>query len=207
MWDRVDMAKWKKVLAVGVLIIAVACIGGMMLKNQKREPVKVTLKHDGEDMQLKLETEVKSEESEEKAEQKIMVDVKGKVNTPGVYELKEGQRVKDAIEMAGGILDKADVSGVNLAAKLIDAQVVYIPEKGEKIPNTLLEYKSSGKININTAGKEALVQLPGIGEVIAKDIIDYRDKHKGFDSIDEITNVPRIGEKTFEKIKDLIEVR
>ncbi|MBU1023822.1 helix-hairpin-helix domain-containing protein, partial [bacterium] len=125
-------------------------------------------------------------------------------------------RVKDAIGLAGGTVMDADTSILNLAEILKDGQKLYIPLKDEKVEfplisedenlKTLKAVKSGIKfpININTATEMELESLPGVGEVRAKDIIEYRNRNGGFKSKSEIMNVKGIGDGTYEKIKDLI---
>ncbi len=134
----------------------------------------------------------------------IYVDIDGAVNKPGVYELHDGGRVNDAINMAGGLLDNAYTKNLNKAKKLIDGEKIYIISEEEALIEEELN-ESSKLINLNTASINDLMSLPGIGEVYAQRIIDYRTEKK-FEQIDEIKNISGIGEKTFDKIKDLITV-
>lgn len=132
----------------------------------------------------------------------IFVDIDGAVNCPGVYELDAGCRVNDAIVMAGGLTDKAYTKNLNKARLLVDGEKIYVLNNDEiKEEN----YGNNKLININTASKEVLKTIPGIGDAYAQRIIDYRDK-KSFDSIEEIKKIDGIGEKTFEKMKELITV-
>lgn len=142
----------------------------------------------------------------------LVVDVRGEVLRPGVYELRQGSRVEDAIEAAGGFTLKAVRTDINLAALLSDGQQILVPsQSSERIigdPNlgsdagpTLSEL-----VNINTATPEELESLPGIGPVLAQSIIDYRSENGDFLTIEEIMNVPGIGTVTFEAIQDLITV-
>ncbi|MCG0275551.1 MAG: helix-hairpin-helix domain-containing protein [Thermosediminibacteraceae bacterium] len=133
---------------------------------------------------------------------KIVVHVAGAVKNPGVYELDEGCRVIDAIEAAGGQLPEADIAGINLAKKLHDEEKLYVPKLGESPANS----SPDGRININSAGLEELDKLPGIGPSLAQRIIDYRNQHGPFKSIEELKNVSGIGEKRFEEIKNLVKV-
>lgn len=206
MIDNMDKEKWIRLIAGTIIIIGIACVGSILLSNITVEPVEMKLKtgDKGDTVKAELTAEIKPDQRQEK--KKVIVDIKGQVKNPGVYELEDGQRIADAINLAGGVSDKADVSGVNRAAKVQDGQVIYIPEKGEIISNTLSEPKSNGKININTAGKEELMKLPGVGETIAQAIIDYREQHNAFQSLDELMNVTGIGEVKFDKLKDLIEI-
>lgn len=139
----------------------------------------------------------------------IMIHISGEVYKPGLIELKQGDRVKDAVDLAGGLKKDADLDRINLAKKVEDEEKIYIPKVGEEVGMELPLYTNeskSNKININLCSLEELVNLPGIGEVIGKRIIEYR-KSNPFKSIEEIKNVSGIGDKKFEGIKDLITVK
>lgn len=142
----------------------------------------------------------------------IMVHISGQVYNPGIVELEVGDRLIDAVKLAGGLKKDADIDRINLAKKLVDEEKIYIPKIGEEIANDIaveanLSYKEeSGKININTCSKEELIALPGIGEAIATKIIEYRSTVP-FKSIEDIKNVSGIGDKKFEAIKELIIVK
>lgn len=138
----------------------------------------------------------------------IKVYVAGAVKAPDVYELNEGSIVKDALEKAGGPLGSADLVAINLARKINDGEEVVVPYKQSSSGASIdsVATPSNGKININTATKSQLVNLPGIGDVKAQAIIDYRTKNGNFKRIEDIVNVSGIGEKTFESLKDLITV-
>ncbi len=142
----------------------------------------------------------------------VYVDVKGAVVRPGVYELKSGMRVKDALEMAGGVSSEAEVNFVNLAELLVDEMVIYVPKVGEEItePNKTLtgsSKKSDDLISINKATIEELQTLPGIGPSKAAAIIEYREQKGGFATIDELLSITGIGPKTLEKFRDKITVK
>ncbi|MEZ0536146.1 helix-hairpin-helix domain-containing protein [Caldicellulosiruptoraceae bacterium PP1] len=141
--------------------------------------------------------------------QKIYVYVTGNVKKPGVYILKNGDRVFTALELAGGTLKDSDLTKINMAQKLVDEQKIYVPKINEKIDenNVIVDNNienDNGKININTASKSDFEKLPGIGPAIAQKIIDYREKVGRFKSIDDIKNVSGIGEKKYDAIKDYI---
>lgn len=141
---------------------------------------------------------------------KVKIDMAGEVIKPGVYELKNGDRVIDALVVAGGLGAKADREWVeknlNQAEKLVDGQKIYIPKVGEeiKIDNKVLGTSESKIIRLNTATIEDLDKLTGIGPAIANRIIDYREKNGGFKDINELKLVSGIGDKLFEKIKNEI---
>lgn len=140
----------------------------------------------------------------------INVYVTGAVKNPDVYALPLNSIVKDAIRAAGGATNEADLDRINLAAKLVDQEQVYVPHKGEAAPpvpaNGVAAASTSNKININTASAEELDKLPGIGPSLAKAIIDHRTKNGAFEQIEEINDVKGIGDALFEKIKDQITV-
>lgn len=155
----------------------------------------------------------------------IIVHITGAVKKNGIVKLKEGARIYDAIEMAGGSTDDADLSKINLAYVLEDGQKVYIPKIGEinqenaeeeyitfeygNNKNIIQDYNKGGneKVNINTANQTELETLPGIGTATAEKIIDYRNKNGKFSSIEDIQNVKGIGNAKYENIKESICVK
>ena len=154
------------------------------------------------------ETNNKDERAENRHDEKIFVDVKGAVKHPGVFETTKDKRVKDLIEEAGGLLDDADTSTLNLSQKVKDQMVIYVLKYGEK-PKQISDSSSSSNtdvININTANKEQLMKISGVGKTKAEAIISYREKNGDFKKKEDITKVRGIGKATFEKIKDKIEV-
>jgi competence protein ComEA len=148
---------------------------------------------------------------EKKEPKKIKIDICGAVKKPGVIILAEGDRVIDAINRAGGLTDKADVLRINRSKYVNDGEKIIIPEIGEKIDIGVSSDSDiigiDKKININTATKEQLTKLDGIGESISERIIKYRQKNNGFKSIEDIKNVSGIGSNKFEQIKDSIKVK
>ena len=138
----------------------------------------------------------------------LVVDVSGAVPRPGVYELPEGSRVRDAVQAAGGFLAEADKSQVNLAAPLEDGQKVEIPYSvGQEPVDEGGEFDAPPElVDINTADALALESLPGVGPTLAENIITYRDENGPFLRIEDIMNVAGIGESIFEQIQDLITV-
>ena len=151
----------------------------------------------------------KDEKAEDKHDEKIFVDVKGAVKHPGVFETTKDKRVKDLIEEAGGFLDDADTSTLNLSQKVKDQMVIYVLKHGEKLKQISDGSTSSSNgdvININTANKEQLMKISGVGKTKAEAIIAHREKNGDFKKKEDITKVRGIGKATFEKIKDKIEV-
>ena len=202
--------------------IIVVCVGlGLavgaffLLKPGPEIPVKDT----SPQTELESSVKVKSkeeipkdiEETTEVVEQDLItVDVKGAVKSPGIYNLPLGSRVHDAVQKAGGMTENADGKTLNLAQKVSDESLVYVPSKEETdiqetSPNTTSS-KESKKVNINKASLEELKQVKGLGEKRAQDIIDYRESKGTFKSVDDLKKVSGIGAKTIEKLKDYVTV-
>ncbi len=156
---------------------------------------------------------------------KIIIYITGEIQKEGVYELKENSRVLDAIEIAGGLKENANIEDINLAQILEDESKIYIPNKNDEnikndnqnnidniSKNTTETIKKDGtiikseKININTASQTELETLPGIGPSTALKIVNYRKEKGKFKNIEDIKNVSGIGESKFSKIKDLIKI-
>lgn len=159
------------------------------------------------------EKEIKKEEKEESPEQDLItVDVKGAVKSPGIYDLPVGSRVHDAVQKAGGLTDEADSKSLNLAQKISDEALVYVPTKGEEAASqqaasgTTPSTSKEKKVNLNKASLEELKQVKGLGGKRAQDIIDHREANGKFKSVDELKKVSGIGAKTIEKLKDYVTV-
>ncbi|MCY7951429.1 helix-hairpin-helix domain-containing protein [Bacillus inaquosorum] len=175
---------------------------------KNKEPVKQAVSTETENAEVKQEA-VKDESNET-----IVIDIKGAVQHPGVYEMRTGDRVSQAIEKAGGASEQADEMQVNLAELLQDGTVVYIPKEGEE---TAVQQGAGGAdqsdgrkgalVNINTATLEELQGISGVGPSKAEAIIAYREENGRFQTIEDITKVSGIGEKSFEKIKSSITVK
>lgn len=162
---------------------------------------------------------------------KITIYITGEVKKPGTIEIENDKRLADAIDLLGGLTSKADLESINLAIRLKDEMHYTIPEKGSKNKNMVndeninnnqdneddnqyntnnnqgnqnIKDSSEDKININLATTEELDSLPGIGEITAQKIIDYREENKKFEVVEEVKNVKGIGDKKYGDIKDLI---
>lgn len=131
--------------------------------------------------------------------EKIVVDVIGEVNYPGLYELPVGSRVADAVQSAGGLNNRGDRSKINFAQKLYDGMQVVVPGQGEDEPIT-----QSGVVSLNSASKDELMSLPGIGPVLAEKIIQYRVAQGGFSHIDQLLEIDDIGEQLVNNIRDRV---
>lgn len=176
--------------------------------------------------------EKKNDKLKEKQEELLKVDIKGEVVSPGIYELKQSSRIIDVINLAGGLTEDADTSVINLSKKITDEMVIIVYSKSQvedfakikelekqiqekcakneiySIENNACIMISSneptGPININTATKEELMSLQGIGDAKANDIIRYREENGNFNSIEDIKNISGIGENLFASIKENI---
>lgn len=214
---------WKYVLVLILVLIIFVVIEGFTEKDNK----------------ISTDSVKKLSKVEEKANdiKTLFVDIKGAVNAPGVYELDEGKRVIDAINLAGGFTDKADTININLSKKLTDEMFIVIYTKQEiynykknnetsnikcasfecicpdvnndacikkdtKIKDSKKELNN--KISINSASKEELMTLNGIGESKADAIINYRNENGLFKTIEDLKNVSGVGNSVFEKIKNNI---
>ena len=188
--------------------------------------------------EIKKDSEIVIKKKEKTSSSEILfkVDIKGQVNNPGIYSLKEGSRVIDVIEASGGLTENANTTVINLSKKIEDEMVIIIYSneevnnfsKTKEIEKQVIENcikkdetslqndacinisneesnTNNKTININSATQEELMTLPGIGESKAKDIITYRSE-KPFKSIEDIKNVPGIGESLFAKIKENITI-
>ena len=207
-------------ISVFIIIAIISTITYFVLKEPKKRETKPKVTF------VKKKEEVKEEITEYK------VDIKGEVNSPGIYSLKVDSRVIDVINLAGGLTDNADTSVLNLSKKIEDEMVIIVYSreqvkdfaKTKEIEEQVLikcevyeelingacikkeENKEiNTKVNINTATKEELMTLPGIGEAKAKDIIAYREK-EAFTTIEDIKKVSGIGDSLFAKIKENITI-
>ena len=213
--ENLELKVNKKIIyssLISILLISAIIYNFLYIKNEKNEFI-----NEFEE----IEEEIKTEEVIEK--KTIFVDVSGEVLNPGLYELDEGSRINDAINIAGGITKLADLTTVNLAYVLQDAMKITIPKKETKkvvqkaavtkpaittaITTSSLENTTNiGLININTSSIEELKTLDGIGDATAKKIIDYRNNNGNFKTKEDIKNVSGIGTSKYEKIKEKITI-
>ena len=188
-------------------------VGGFfLLKPAPETPVKET-NLQAEVAAVSKDSSTEKDVKEEPLEQDLItVDVKGAVKSPGIYDLPVGSRVNDAVQKAGGLTEQADSKSLNLAQKVSDEALVYVPTKGEESAS---EKTNSGapsstskdkKVNLNKASLEELKQVKGLGGKRAQDIIDHREANGKFKSVDELRKVSGIGAKTTEKLKDYVTV-
>ncbi len=189
-----------KAAVIGGILLILVGVGGLFSK--KEESVEET---------TVVETTMLAEKTEVSTtkETVIFVDIKGAVQNPGVYQMKVGDRVKDALDAAGGLTEEADSQKVNLAQRVEDQMVIVVPKVGEEaeaIPAgaTSKEASKEGKVNINTATVEELKTLKGVGEKKAEAIIEYRKKNGSFKTKEDLMKVRGIGKKLFESFEERI---
>ncbi len=165
-------------------------------------------------------TEAPAEESSGVESERVFVHVCGEVNVPGVYELAGGARMNEAVEMAGGFTRKAARDGMNLALPVTDGQQVYVPSKkeakasrqavtgagGKAADAEVAGDANGGRVNLNTATKEELMTLTGVGEAKADAILMYREENGGFGKVEDVMKITGIKEGVFNQIKDDITV-
>ena len=188
-------------------------VGGFfLLKPATHTPVKET-NLQAEVAAVSKDSSTEKEVKEEPLEQDLItVDVKGAVKAPGIYDLPVGSRVNDAVQKAGGLTEQADSKSLNLAQKVSDEALVYVPIKGEEAASqqtgsgTDSSTSKAKKVNLNKASLEELKQVKGLGGKRAQDIIDHRESNGKFKSVDELKKVSGIGAKTIEKLKDYVTV-
>ncbi|HAP4952001.1 TPA: competence protein ComEA [Enterococcus faecalis] len=211
-WLKQLPKKWL-LLGSGVfMVILITLLVGIYLMVNKEPQVDTTM---WEETSLTTTTEVATDATKERAETMIyVVDIKGAVKVPGIYQLKNQQRIWDALALAGGVSEEADTTQVNYAQKVKDQMIIYVPKKGEPVAQSLETLQESApaqqnqeeKINLNTATEAELQTISGIGAKKAQEIIRFRDEQGPFKTVEELKNVPGIGEKTVERLKDMLTV-
>ena len=200
--------KIKYFTATGVIIIFGVLYGLFWHRNNQKE------RYPFDEMKETIQTAEMTEETEETValgqEQWIYVYVCGSVKMPGVYSLREGARMYEALELAGGLTEEGCADYLELALPVGDGERIYVPSVEEAASNSQLiqssqkEAEYNGRININTASREQLMTLPGIGEAKADAILAYRRENGNFSVIEDIMKIPGIKEAAFAKIKDYI---
>lgn len=206
------MKKVKNLICILALVLGISGCA-----NQREEAKELLLSKETSEVkagsngkeEVWLEAEAKSQKEEET--DIIYVQVSGAVNHPGVYELPLGSRVFQALELAGGMTQEAQEKSINQAQTLEDGQMIWVPtaEEAAALPEQQPESlaKDDGKVNLNTATKEELQTLPGIGEAKAQSIVAWREEHGSFTQIEDIMKIEGIKEGVFSKIKDSVKVQ
>lgn len=184
--------------------------GGSDSKEEIVEGVDTDMQIESED--VNYSDEYDSDATEDGELMQIYVDIGGCVTNPGVYMVKNGTRLFEVIEKAGGLTTDADINSINRAEEVYDGQKILIMPKsnsedisfGSSEGNQQMMQNSEGKININYADSQTLQQIPGVGPATAQKIIEYRETVSKFKSIEDIKNVSGIGDKTYESLKEYI---
>lgn len=220
-WEKIkEFVIEKKVYAIIVLVVIV---GGFWLKkeNQNNSEVENMQTMQSSSMSSSSSTSNVSNTVQTSNSKTITCDISGAIKHQGVYTLKNGARLQELIEAAGGITSRAQVKVINRAVLLKDQDKIYIPYKGEKVesavttPNTNSGNNDSAnssnqaggdKVNLNTANITELQKLTGIGEKKAEQIIAYREQNGSFQKIEDLMQVSGIGEKTFASLKDQLAI-
>ncbi len=176
-----------------IIILAIILISSLIIKCTAKPNTKV-IADDNKNKDVKTE----------KLEDNIIIDISGEIKNPGIYKMKGKVRLYEIIDKAGGLKEEANINSINQARYVKDGEKIIIPSSRnsqgmdkESISN------ENNLVNINTASKEELLKLPGIGEVTAEKIINYRDNNN-FTKIEDLKNVNGIGMATYNKLKDLI---
>ncbi|EGO8857625.1 competence protein ComEA [Enterococcus faecalis] len=210
-WLKQLPKKWLLLGSGASIVILITLLVGIYLMVNKEPQVDTTM---WEETSLTTTAEVATDATKERAETMIYVDIKGAVKVPGIYQLKNQQRIWDALALAGGVSEEADTAQVNYAQKVKDQMIIYVPKKGEAVAQSLETLQESApaqqnqeeKINLNTATEAELQTISGIGAKKAQEIIRFRDEQGPFKTVEELKNVPGIGEKTVEHLKDMLTV-
>lgn len=204
-----NLSNQEKITIILLLIVIVVGVGIVLYKNSNSEDnFVINRASDISENNPAIQIEVPP----------LIIHIAGAVKIPGVYQLKSTDRIVDAVKIAGGATEEANLDLINLAALLKDGQKIIIPykaysETGEEINTNTYNYvasaysssgSTSAKININTANANMLQNLPGIGPVLSERIIEYRNQNGLFGVIDDIIDVSGIAEKKYEGIKDQI---
>ncbi|MGD9886410.1 MAG: helix-hairpin-helix domain-containing protein [Bacilli bacterium] len=167
--------KWKIVVIISVVVVLIMI--GLVLSKEEGQPYIYPINQDDDEIT-----------------NDFVVEVKGEVNRPGLYFLNSNARINDAIILAGGFTFKANTEVINLASKVTDGMVIFVPSQQAEI--------TFPKISINQASLNELMEISGIGEIKARNIITYRNNHGMFHAIEELLNVEGISQNLFDQIKD-----
>jgi competence protein ComEA len=181
----------RRALVAGVVALLVLVVAGKLLLRPARPavppPVRVATR------------------AADRSAANMFVNVVGAVRRPGLYRLKDGSRVADAVRRAGGPTPKAQIELLNLAARIADGEQIVVPRRGVggvvAVPGGGV---ATGPVHLNSATMEQLDALPGVGPVTAQKILDYRQRHGAFGSVDELDAIPGIGPARLETLRGLV---
>ena len=209
-----NLTKKQKIIVIAIAgIVVIGIMYFIYNKNQAKEDINI-------ENEILVNNVITNENNTN--DDIVIIHITGSVKNPGIVKLKEGSRIEDAIESAGGLTENADITKVNLAYVVEDGTKIKIPsaseedigdediidsKSGDNIiieENAVPSNNSTQTININKATEKEFETLPGIGPSLASKIIEYRNQNGKFESIEDIKNVNGIGDNKYEKIKDLI---
>jgi len=192
----IEKLKKNWLFAVGGVVIGIF----LFLLNNKNHEEAVS------EVPAVLSTTDVEEEQDDDSETIVIVDVKGAVKNPGVYEVDPGARIHDVIELAGDFTEEADETSVNLAEMVHDERMIVVPKIGDETDATESGDQQATKIKINQATQAEIEQLPGIGPAKAATIIAYREENGPFKEPNDLLEISGIGEKTLENMIDNIQI-
>ena len=201
---------WRALAALGV--VAIAVVAGWWLLRAPPPPVERSLPVAGRTASGSAAGSTTSPPTTV-ASGVLVVQAAGAVNRPGVYRVPAGSRVVDLLDAAGGVAGGADPQAINLAAKLVDGQRLYVPAKGEPVPAAAAVGAASASsappaepLDLNTATVEQLDTLPGVGPATSAAIVARRERHGPFRSVEQLADVPGIGPSKLDAIRPLVHV-
>ncbi len=182
----------RRALAVGVVVLLVLVVAGKVLLRPARPAVPPPVRM--------------AAPGAHASAPRLFVNVVGAVRRPGLYRLKDGSRVADAVIRAGGPTPKAQIELLNLAARIADGEQIVVPRRGLADPVAAASggTATAGPVHLNSATLEQLDALPGVGPVTAQKIIDYRQQHGAFGSVDELDAIVGIGPARLEQLRGLV---
>jgi competence protein ComEA len=183
----------RRVLAVGVVALLVLVVAGKMLLRPAQPAVPPPVR-------------VAASSPRSAFPARLFVNVVGAVRRPGLYRLRDGSRVADAVTRAGGPTPKAQIELVNLAARIADGEQIVVPRRGLASSSAAASggAMAAGPVHLNSATLEQLDALPGVGPVTAQKILDYRQQHGAFGSVDELDAIAGIGPARLEQLRGLV---
>lgn len=195
------LEKLKNKSSLALFLVVILSLFSFFVFNQRKQENELT---EEVSLEFDLATETVTETEKSDLPEVVIVDVKGEVKQPGIYEVNSDMRVNDVINLAEGLTSEADQDQLNLAQKVMDEMIIHVPSvSNESNPLVSNEVASTAdKIRLNQATVEDLVTLTGIGPSKAEAIISYRDEAGSFKDVDDLLNVSGIGEKTLEAIRD-----